>query len=60
MNTNNFREVSDTLSEILEEEVTVDQVSRLTDKQRRFIAHLVHQWKIGSDTALDTIKDIIK
>ena len=58
------RQLAETLTEIVERIITIEQIEKLTDKQRKFLIMLIIKWKYGQKLdgkePVDIIKDVLK
>ena len=58
------RQLAETLTEIVERIIPIEQLEQLTDKQRKYLIFLIIRWKYGKDVdgkkPIDIIKDILK
>ncbi len=59
MNPNNYKQLAETLEEIIELPVSEEDVKSITEKQRNYLTVLINQWGQGKEV-IDTIKSILK
>ncbi len=58
MNPNNYKQLAETLEEIIELPVSEEDVKSITEKQRNYLTVLINQWGQGKEV-IDTIKSIL-
>lgn len=60
MNPNNFKQLAETLEEIIKEPVSEEEVKQITEKQRNYLTVLIHKWETGDKSSIDIMKSILK
>jgi pimeloyl-CoA synthetase len=58
INPNNYKQLAETLEEIIELPVSEEDVKSITEKQRNYLTVLINQWGQGKEV-IDTIKSIL-
>ncbi len=58
INPNNYKQLAETLEEIIELPVSEEDVKSTTEKQRNYLTVLINQWGQGKEV-IDTIKSIL-
>jgi hypothetical protein len=59
INPNNLTSLSNNLDDVLGREVPINELAKLTNKQRATIAHLIYAWSRGDSTAQARINQIL-
>lgn len=60
MNPNNYKQLAETLEEIIKEPVSEADVIDTTEKQRNYLTALIHKWETGDKSSIDIMKSILK
>ena len=60
MNPNNYKQLAETLEEVINEPVSEDEVKATTEKQRNYLTSLIYQWEKGDKRSIEIIKSILK